>query len=446
MSGMSGMSIGMIMFGALMILLVLRLHIGIAMFVIGAVGFVVMFDFAWLPLLNTLKNLAYARFSNYDLAVIPVFMLMGQFATNGGLSRALFRCVNNFVGHMRGGVAMAAIGACASFGAICGSSLATAATMGQVALPELRRYNYSGSLATGALAAGGTLGIMIPPSVPLVIYAVLTQESIGKLFMAAIIPGILAVAGYMLVVRIVVTINPAAGPAGERVPLATALRSLLGVFPILLVFVVVIVGIYGGWANPTEAASIGAAACGVLAVVTGGMRTAGLIKSLIGTAQATAMIFLVLLGADLLNAGLALTQMPAELAAWVQNSGLPPLSVIFAILLIYIFLGCVMDSLAMILLTIPIFYPIVMGLDFWGMSVPDKSLWFGILALMVVEIGLVHPPVGMNIYIINRLAKDVPMMDSFKGVVPFLISDLARIILLVFFPVISLYLVHTFGR
>lgn len=445
MTGISGMSIGMIMFGTLMILLVLRLHIGIAMFVIGAVGFVVMFDFAWLPLLNTLKNLAYARFSNYDLAVIPVFMLMGQFATNGGLSRALFRCVNNFVGHMRGGVAMAAIGACASFGAICGSSLATAATMGQVALPELRRYNYSGSLATGALAAGGTLGIMIPPSVPLVIYAVLTQESIGKLFMAAIIPGILAVAGYMLVVRIVVTINPAAGPAGERVPLATALRSLLGVFPILLVFVVVIVGIYGGWANPTEAASIGAAACGVLAVVTGGMRTAGLIKSLIGTAQATAMIFLVLLGADLLNAGLALTQMPAELAAWVQNSGLPPLSVIFAILLIYIFLGCVMDSLAMILLTIPIFYPIVMGLDFWGMSVPDKSLWFGILALMVVEIGLVHPPVGMNIYIINRLAKDVPMMDSFKGVVPFLISDLARIILLVFFPVISLYLVHTFG-
>lgn len=442
---MSGMSIGMIMFGSLMILLVLRLHIGIAMFVIGAAGFVVMFDYAWLPLLNTLKNLAYARFSNYDLAVIPVFMLMGQFATNGGLSRALFRCVNNFVGHWRGGVAMAAVGACASFGAICGSSLATAATMGQVALPELRRYNYSGALATGALAAGGTLGIMIPPSVPLVIYAVLTQESIGKLFMAAIIPGILAMVGYMLVIRIVVTLNPAAGPAGERVPLATALRSLLGVLPILLVFVVVIVGIYGGWANPTEAASIGAAACGILAVVTGGMRIDGVIKSLMGTAQATAMIFLVLLGADLLNAGLALTQMPAELASWVQGSGLPPLSVIFAILLIYIFLGCVMDSLAMILLTIPIFYPIVMGLDFWGMSVPDKSLWFGILALMVVEIGLVHPPVGMNIYIINRLAKDVPVMETFKGVVPFLISDLLRIILLVFFPVISLYLVHTFG-
>ncbi len=442
---MSGMSIGLIMFAILMVLLALRVQIGIAMFIVGAGGFVVMNDFSWLPLLNSLKNLAYSRFSNYDLAVIPLFMLMGQFATNGGLSRALFNCVNNFIGHFRGGVAMASVGACAAFGAICGSSLATAATMGQVALPELKRYKYAGSLATGALAAGGTLGIMIPPSVPLVIYAVLTQESIGKLFMAAIIPGLLALLGYLLVIRIVVTLKPEAGPAGARVPAAVALRSLVGVIPILLVFLVVIVGIYGGWANPTEAASIGAAACGILAVLTGGMRGAGIIKSLTGTAQATAMIFLVLLGADMLNAGLAITQMPAELAMWVKESGLPPLSVIFAILLIYIFLGCVMDSLAMILLTIPIFYPIVIGLDFWGMPVADKSIWFGILALMVVEIGLVHPPVGMNIYIINKIAKDVPLMETFKGVLPFLASDLLRIILLVFFPVISLYLVHTFG-
>ena len=442
---MSGMSIGLIMFAILMVLLALRVQIGIAMFIVGAGGFVVMNDFSWLPLLNSLKNLAYSRFSNYDLAVIPLFMLMGQFATNGGLSRALFNCVNNFIGHFRGGVAMASVGACAAFGAICGSSLATAATMGQVALPELKRYKYAGSLATGALAAGGTLGIMIPPSVPLVIYAVLTQESIGKLFMAAIIPGLLAWFGYLLVIRIVVTLKPEAGPAGARVPTAVALRSLVGVIPILLVFLVVIVGIYGGWANPTEAASIGAAACGILAVLTGGMRGAGIIKSLTGTAQATAMIFLVLLGADMLNAGLAITQMPAELAMWVKDSGLPPLSVIFAILLIYIFLGCVMDSLAMILLTIPIFYPIVIGLDFWGMPVADKSIWFGILALMVVEIGLVHPPVGMNIYIINKIAKDVPLMETFKGVMPFLASDLLRIILLVFFPVISLYLVHTFG-
>jgi len=445
MSGMSGMTIGLIMFAVLLVLLALRVHIGIAMFIIGGAGFLVMNDYQSLPLLATLKNVAYARFSNYDLAVIPLFMLMGQFATHGGLSRALFNCVNSFVGHWRGGVAMASVGACAAFGAICGSSLATAATMGQVALPELRRYKYAGSLATGALAAGGTLGIMIPPSVPLVIYAVLTQESIGKLFMAAVIPGLIAMLGYMIVIRIVVTLKPEAGPAGERVPLALALRTLAGVFPILLVFLVVIVGIYGGWANPTEAASIGAAACGIIAVLNG-LRIEGILKSMLGTAQATAMIFLVLLGADMLNSGLALTQMPAELASWVQSSGLPPLSVIFAILLIYILLGCVMDSLAMILLTIPIFYPIVMGLEFAGMAPADKSIWFGILALMVVEIGLVHPPVGMNIYIINRIAKDVPVMETFKGVLPFLASDLVRILLLVFFPVLSLYLVHTFGN
>ena len=442
---MSGMSIGLVMFAVLLVLLALRVHIVIAMFIIGSAGFLVMNDYQSLPLLATLKNIAYARFSNYDLAVIPLFMLMGQFATHGGLSRALFNCVNSFVGHWRGGVAMASVGACAAFGAICGSSLATAATMGQVALPELRRYNYAGSLATGALAAGGTLGIMIPPSVPLVIYAVLTQESIGKLFMAAVIPGLIAMLGYMVVIRIVVTLKPEAGPAGERVPLPLALKTLAGVLPILLVFLVVIVGIYGGWANPTEAASIGAAACGIIAVLNG-MRFQGILNSILGTAQATAMIFLVLLGADMLNSGLALTQMPAELASWVQGSGLPPLSVIFAILLIYIFLGCVMDSLAMILLTIPIFYPIVMGLEFAGMTPADKSIWFGILALMVVEIGLVHPPVGMNIYIINRIAKDVPVMETFKGVLPFLASDLVRILLLVFFPVISLYLVHTFAN
>ena len=441
---MSGITVGFLIFAVLLALLVVRVPIGIAMFAVGAGGYVYLSGGDTLPLLNSLKNLAYARLSNYDLIVIPLFLLMGQFATHGGLSRALFRFVTAFIGHYKGGVALASIGACAGFGAICGSSLATAATMGQVALPELKRYNYAGSLATGALAAGGTLGIMIPPSVPLVIYAVLTQESIGKLFMAAIVPGVIAMLGYMIVIRIVVAFKPDAGPAGERVPLGAALRSLLGVIPILLVFVVVIVGIYDGWANPTEAASIGAFACGLLAII-GGMRLEGVIKSITGTAQATAMIFLVLLGADMLNAGLAITQMPTELASWVQGSGLPPLSVIFAILLIYILLGCVMDSLAMILLTIPIFYPIVMGLDFWGMTPTDKSVWFGILALMVVEIGLVHPPVGMNIYIINRLAKDVPVMETFKGVLPFLASDLVRIVVLVFFPVLSLYLVHTFG-
>ena len=442
---MSGIAVGGAVFAVLLAMLVVRVPIGIAMFIGGAGGFLYLNGGNAAPLLNSLKNLAFARLSNYDLAVLPLFMLMGQFATHGGLSRSLFRFVSAYLGHRPGGVAMAAVGACAGFGAICGSSLATAATMGQVALPELRRHGYAGSLATGALAAGGTLGIMIPPSVPLVIYAILTQESIGKLFMAAVLPGVIAMVGYMLVIRLLVAWKPAIGPAGERAPWSVRLKSLAEVFPVLLVFLVVIVGIYGGWANPTEAAAIGAAACGILAVVTGGMRWQGLMQSALGTAQATAMIYVVLIGADMLNTTLALSQMPVELAAWVKGSGMPALLVLAMILVIYIFLGCVMDSLAMILLTIPIFYPMIMGLDFWGMPAADKSIWFGILALMVVEIGLVHPPVGMNVYIINRLAKDVPLVETFKGVVPFLLSDLVRIVALVLFPSLSLVLVRTFG-
>ena len=440
---MSGMTIGLLIFAGLMALLALRVHVGVGMLIGGSAGFLIMNGGDPSSLLFTLNHLAYARLSNYDLAVIPLFMLMGQFATHGGLSKSLFKFASAFMGHWRGGLAMAATGACAGFGAICGSSLATAATMAQVALPELRAHGYSGRLSTGTLAAAGTLGIMIPPSVPLVIYAVLTQESIGKLFMAAVIPGMIAMTGYMLVIKILVTLDPKAGPAGQRHSWAERLRATVAVIPVMGVFAVVIVGIYGGWANPTEAASIGAAACGILAVITGGLRWKGIKESLMGTAYATAMIFMVLLGADLLNSGLAITQLPTELAEWVKGSGLPPMAVLVAILVVYVLLGCVMDSLAMILLTIPIFYPMVMGLDFFGMSVPDKSVWFGILALMVVEIGLVHPPVGMNLFIIQKLAKDVPYIETAKGVMPFLASDFIRIGFLVAFPALSLWLVRS---
>lgn len=439
---MSGITIGLLGFGFLLVMLALRIHIAVSMFITGSVIYLVMNAGDPSNLLFTLNNLVYARVSNYDLAVIPLFILMGQFATHGGLSKALFHAAGTLVGHWRGGLAMAATASCAAFGAICGSSLATAATMGQVALPELRSRGYSGRLATATLAASGTLGILIPPSVPLVIYAVLTQESIGKLFVAAVVPGILAALGYLAVIAITVRRNPNAGPAGERTPFAEMLKAQVKIIPVLMVFLVVIVGIYGGWANPTEAASIGAAACGVIALASGGMNKRGFLDSIYGTAHATAMIFMVLIGADLLNSSLALSQMPTELATWVQGSGLPPLLVLFAILLIYILLGCVMDSLAMILLTIPIFYPMVMGLDFFGMSVADKSIWFGILALMVVEIGLVHPPVGMNLYVINKIAKDVPMKETAIGVMSFLASDFIRIVLLVFVPSICLFLVH----
>ena len=442
---MSGTSIGLIGFGCLLFMLALRVHIAVAMFITGSGIYLVMNQGSFDTLFFTLNNLVWARVSNYDLAVIPLFILMGQFAAHGGLSKSLFKAAGTLIGHWRGGLAMAATAACAAFGAICGSSLATAATMGQVALPELRAHGYSGKLSTATLAAAGTLGIMIPPSVPLVIYAVLTQESIGKLFVAAVIPGLMAALGYLLVIAIIVRRDPAAGPAGTKAPFADMIKAQVGIIPVLLVFLVVIVGIYGGWTNPTEAASIGAAACGFIAIVSGGMRLRSFLLSIYGTAHSSGMIFMVLIGADLLNSALALSQMPTELATWVQHSGLPPLLVLFSILIIYILLGCVMDSLAMILLTIPIFYPVVMGLEYFGLSVDEKSVWFGILALMVVEIGLVHPPVGMNLYVINKLAKDVPMKDTALGVMPFLASDFTRIVILVFFPFFSLALVRFFG-
>ncbi len=436
---MSGLTLGLSALGVLLILLMLRIHVGVTMLVGGAVCFLVLNQGDTSALLYTLNNLAYSRLSNYDLAVIPLFVLMGQFATHGGLSRAIFACASAFVGHLRGGLGMSAIGACAGFGAICGSSLATSATMSQVALPELRRHNYSGRLATATVAAGGTLGILIPPSVPLIIYAVLTQESIAKLFVAAVLPGVLAVVGYLLVSRIMVAREGGA----ENIPRASRaerVMALLRVLPVVGVFLVVIVGIYGGWSNPTEAASIGAAACGILAYMQGGLRWQGLRGCLLGTAETTAMIFLVLLGADLLTTGLALTQLPAELADWVKGSGLSPMLVLVAILVLYILLGCVMDSLAMILLTIPIFYPLIMGLDYFGMTEAQKSIWFGILALMVVELGLITPPLGMNLFIVQRAAGDVSYQETARGVWPFIASDLVRIALLVMFPGISLYL------
>jgi tripartite ATP-independent transporter DctM subunit len=335
-------------------------------------------------------------------------------------------------------MAMAAVTACAGFGAICGSSLATAATMGQVALPELRRHGYSPRLATAALAAGGTLGILIPPSVPLVIYAILTEQNIAKLFVAAFIPGAIAALGYMIVISLYARIDPEHAPAGEKASWAVRMAAIAETWPVMLIFAVVIGGIYGGYFTPTEAASVGTVATAFVAWKSGGLKGRGFLECVYGTASATAMIFLILLGADVLNVFLALTQMPSELAKWVIGLGLPPLAILFTIILIYLFLGCIMDSLSMLLLTIPIFFPIIMGTDYWGMGVEDKAIWFGILALMVVEIGLITPPVGMNVYIISSMAKDVSMKETFKGIVPFLASDMLRILLLVFVPSIAL--------
>ncbi|GAB4435845.1 MAG: TRAP transporter large permease [Rhodocyclaceae bacterium] len=436
---MSGTAIAGAFLAGLFVLLALRVPIAVAMFATGAAGYVTVAG--WEPLANYLKTAAYGRYSVYDLTVVPLFLLMGHFASKSGLSRSLFRAAGALIGHHRGGVAMAAVGACAGFGAICGSSLATAATMGQVALPELRRLDYSPALATGALAAGGTLGILIPPSIVLVIYAILTEQNIARLFIAALVPGIVAGSGYIAAIAIYVRVFPGAGPAAPRASLAERLRAIAEVWPVVLIFLTVIGGIYGGVFTPTEAAAVGTLSTGLLALARG-MRIAGLAECIYGTAEATGMIFLILLGADVLNVFLALTQMPAELARWVGASGLPAMIVLALILAIYVVLGCVMDSLSMILLTIPIFFPIVMGLDYWGLGPTDKAIWFGILALMVVEIGLITPPVGMNVYIISSLARDAPMSVTFRGVVPFLISDALRVALVVSFPALSLALVH----
>lgn len=435
---MGGLELGAISLGILLVMLGFRWHVGVAMLVAGAICYWLVNDGDTRSLLFTLNNLVYARFSSYDLAVIPIFILMGQFAIHGGLSAALFRACASWIGHWRGGLAMSAAGACAGFGAICGSSLATATTMSQVALPELERYHYGQRLATGTVAAAGTLGILIPPSVPLIVYAVLTQESIAALFMAAIVPGLLAVAGYMLVIRIMAIRTMRGVARAPRHSWAERLIRLRDIAPILLIFAVVILGLYGGWANLTEAASIGATACGLYAVWRGGMRWQGVYKSLVGTAEATAMIYLVVIGADLLNSGLALGQLPSTLAEWILNSGLAPLAVLMLILLIYLLLGCVMDSLSMIMLTIPIFYPIVMGLELFGLEASAKSIWFGIVALMVVEIGLITPPMGMNLFIVQKYSRGASLATVNRGILPFIGADVVRIAIVVFVPALSL--------
>jgi C4-dicarboxylate transporter DctM subunit len=434
---MSNFDIGLWMFFGALAAIALRMPVGAAMLLAGGIGYASING--WMPMLNALKSLTYSRFSNYTLSVIPLFLLMGEFAGKGGLSSALYRAGRAWFGHWRGGLAVATIGGCASFGAICGSSLATAATMSQVAGPEMRRLGYSPALATGTLAAGGTLGILIPPSIILVIYAVYTEQSIGALFIAAIVPGLIAIVQYMIVVNVYARLVPGSAPRLERAPWSERWAATREVWPAALVFLLVVVGIYRGWFSPTEAAAIGAFAVGVLAVWRGGMRWKGFYESLLATAETTALMFLILLGAELFSAALALSQMPTELSRKVAALAVSPWLIVVAILGIYLVLGCFMESLAMVLLTLPVFVPLLLGLDL-GMSPSQVLVWFGILVLIAVEVGMITPPFGLNLFLINAMAKNVPMGDTYRGVIGFCAMDILRLAMLAGFPALVLWL------
>ncbi len=438
-AGMTGLQISTIFFGLLLLMIALRMPIGLAMLVCGILGLYVVRG-RWPPVLNQLKHVAVETFSSYSLSVVPLFLLMGAFAMKGGLSEALFRAAAGWLGHMRGGVAMAGVGASAGFGAICGSSLATAATMGRVALPELRRHGYSGGLATGSLAAGGTLGILIPPSIVLVIYAILAEQNIAKLFVAAMVPGFLAALGYMLTVALMVRINPKDAVCTPRLSIVDRFRALGEIWPVVVIFVVMIGGMNTGIFTPTEGAAVGAAGTGLVAFLRGKLGWAALLDCFRSTAVSTGMIFFIVLGAAVFNSFLGFTRLPYFAADWVAGLSTSPFLVLLAILLIYLIFGCVMDSLSMILLTIPIFFPIIMRLDF-GMTPEETAIWFGILVLIVVEVGLITPPVGMNLFIINSMARGVTMMETYRGVLPFVASDMIRTAILVAAPPLTLGLV-----
>ena len=429
--------VGLAGLGGLLLLIALRIPIAYAMIVTGGIGVTILNG----PLIfmSQLKDLAYIQFSIYDLSVVPMFVLMGNLATKAGLSRELFRAAKAWVGWVRGGVAMSAIIACAGFGAVCGSSLATASTMGKVALPELRRYQYSGSLATGTLAAGGVLGILIPPSVVLVVYAIIVEANIIAMFMAAMIPGFLAVGLFLVTIAVYVRFFPESGPSREPMDRQEFWNATMGILPVLAIFTAVIGGIYFGLFNPTPAAAAGVFLVGVLGICRGLIKIPQLKAALLETAKTSGMIYLILLGAEMLKIFMSRGGIPQAAVEIMQSSGLDPITILLLMLVSLIILGCLMDSLSMILLAMPFFWPVIDGLDF-GLGQEELKIWFGILALIVVELGLITPPVGMNVFVIHAMAEDIPMSETFKGVMPFFGAELLRVLLLIAFPGIVLWL------
>lgn len=428
---MSSEMIGILGIMVLFLLLFFRVYIGIAMAVVGFIGFSNLSGLK--TALSLFGMIPYGTAAFYTLSVIPLFVLMGQFAFHSGMSEDIYKAVYRWLGHLPGGLAMATILGCAGFAAICGSSLATAATMSTVSLPEMEKYNYDKGLATGSIAAGGTLGILIPPSIGFVIYGILTEESIGKLLLAGILPGIILTALYILSIYFVCKINPHMGPPGKKASLKEALVSMLGTWRILLLFFIVMGGIYLGVFTPIEAAGVGAFGAFLIATTRKKMSFSKILMCLHSTMKTTAMIFLILIGAEIFALFLGVSKLPMMMVEVISGLALNRYIVLTVILLLYIILGCVLDGIAMIILTIPILFPVILDLGF-------DPIWFGVLMVIVLEMGLITPPVGMNVYIIKGVARDVPIGVIFKGIVPFLIATFVALIIILIFPEIALYI------
>ncbi len=428
---MSADSVAVIGFIVLFVLMLLRVPVGMAMGLVGVTGFGYLVGSG--PALKLIGQTSMRTVTDYTFGVIPMFLLMGAFVSASGISSELFRAANTFVGHRKGGLGVATIAACAGFAAISGSSVATAATFSSVAYPEMRRYGYPQSFATGVIAAGGTLGAMLPPSTVLAVYGIITQQDIGKLFVAGIFPGLLAISMHMMTIGVIGAVRPGFLPAGPKSTWRERLAGLRDVWAPLLLFIFVIGGLYGGIFTPTEAGGVGAGGAFLLGVARGRLSRAAIRSSLLQATRTAAAVFTVLIGALLFGYFLTVTQVPQKITEFMTGLGLGPYGVLALIMLMYLVLGCLMDAMAMIILTVPIIFPVVTSLGF-------DPIWFGVIIVMTVELGLIHPPVGMNVFVIKSVVKDVNFTTIFKGVIPFIVADLIRLVILIALPIIATYL------
>ena len=417
-------------------LMLLRVPVGMAMGLVGVSGYAYIAGPG--PALKLIGQSSMRTVTDYTFGVIPMFMLMGAFVSVSGVSKELFRAANAFIGHMRGGLGVATVLACGGFAAICGSSVATAATFSSVAYPEMRRFGYPQSFSTGVIAAGGTLGAMLPPSTVLAVYAILTQQDIGKLFMAGIVPGLLAMLLYVITIMIIVRVKPDLLPRGEQKSWGERFNGLKDVWAPLVLFMFVIGGLYGGFFTPTEAGGVGASGAFLLGVLRGKLDRAGIREALLSATRTSAAVFTVLIGALLFGYFLTITQVPQKLTEMLTGLGVGRYGVLALIMVMYLVLGCLMDAMAMIILTVPIIFPVIVQLGF-------DPIWFGVIIVMTVELGLIHPPVGMNVFVIKSVVKDVSFTTIFKGVIPFVVTDLFRLVILISFPAIARWLPSKMG-